>query len=266
MNRLQQPAVIAFALGLIGLGVLALIFGDFALVWQPVPTSLPGRSALAYASGLLMLFGGVGLLFRTSATWSARIVFPYLFVWLLLKVPALIVAPSMEAVWLGFGEIAVLLAAGWVLFATLVKVRSASIFTFAAGETGIRRATLLFAVSLVPIGLSHIIYPKQTADLIPAWLPFRVGLAYFTGAIQISCGFGVLFSIVPRLAAMVEAGLVGLFGLLVWLPATLAEPKARLPWTALLITWFFAASAWVVARSIVPTRLRTSDDEGSAGA
>src|ERR1700712_1683588 len=105
MTRQLQPALTAFALGLVGLGVLALIYGDFALVWQPVPVSLPGRSGFAYASGLLMLLGGLGLLFRASAAWSARVLFPYLFVWLLLKVPALIVAPKMEAVWLGFGKL-----------------------------------------------------------------------------------------------------------------------------------------------------------------
>ena len=47
MNRQLQPAITAFAIELIDLGLLALIYGDFALVWQPVPVSLPGRSALA---------------------------------------------------------------------------------------------------------------------------------------------------------------------------------------------------------------------------
>ena len=122
MNRQLEPALTAFAVGLIGLGSLALIYGDFALVWQPVPVSLAGRSAFAYASGLLMLCGGIGLFFRVSATWSARLLFPYLFVWLLLKAPALVVAPKMEAVWLGFGEIAVLFAGGWVPFATLAEI------------------------------------------------------------------------------------------------------------------------------------------------
>jgi uncharacterized membrane protein len=251
MNRQLQPALTAFALGLIGLGVLALVYGDFALVWQPVPVSLPGRSALAYASGVLMLFGGIGLFFRVSAAWSARILFLYLFVWLLLKVPALVVAPKMEAVWLGFGEIAVLFAGGWVLFATVAETSPAWILAFLSGRRGIRLATLLFGISLIPIGLSHILYTKQTVDLIPAWIPFRTGLAYLTGTGQICCGLAVLFSIFPRFAALVEAGMVSLFATFVWIPAILASPRARLPWTAFFITWFFASSAWVVSRSIL---------------
>src|SRR4051812_23336405 len=112
MTRSQQPALTLFAVGMIGLGVLALVYGDFALVWQPVAPWVPGRTALAYASGVLMLLGGIGLLARATVAWSIRILFPYLIVWLLLKVPALCVAPQIEAVWLGFGELAVLLAGG----------------------------------------------------------------------------------------------------------------------------------------------------------
>jgi len=252
MTRSQQPALTLFAVGMIGLGVLALIYGDFALVWQPVAPWIPGRTVLAYASGLIMLFGGVGLLIRATAAWSARILFPYLIVWLLLKVPALVVAPQMEAVWLGFGELAVLLAGGWILFARLAGLREGSLLTFATGENGVRIARMLFAVSLIPIGLSHIVYVKETAELVPVWLPYRVGWAYLTGAGQIACGLGVLFSIFPRVAARAEAGMISLFTLLVWGPAILAAPTTRLPWTAFFISWAIASAAWVVAQNIAP--------------
>jgi uncharacterized membrane protein len=250
MTRSQQPALTLFAVGMIGLGILALIYGDFALVWQPVAPWVPGRTGLAYCSGFLMLFGGIGLLFRSTAALSARILFPYLVVWLLLKVPALVVAPQMEAVWLGAGELGVLLAGGWILFARMAKLRDGSALRFATGEEGVRMARILFGVSLIPIGLSHIVYVKQTADLVPAWLPFRTGWAYLTGAGQIACGIGVLFSIYPRIAATAEAGMLSLFTLLVWGPAILAAPGTRLPWTAFFISWAIAAGAWLVASNI----------------
>jgi uncharacterized membrane protein len=250
MTRSQQPALTLFAIGLMGLGILALVNGDFALVWQPVAAWVPGRTALAYASGVLMLLGGIGLLFQSTVAWSIRILFPYLIVWLLLKVPALVVAPGMEAVWLGFGELAVLLAGGWVLFARLADLREGSFWTFATGERGVRIARILFAVSLIPIGLSHLVYTKETAALVPAWLGFQTVWARLTGVGQIACGIGVLLSIYPRVAAMVEAGMISLFTLLVWAPAILAAPKTRLPWTAFFISWVIAAAAWVVAGNI----------------
>jgi uncharacterized membrane protein len=252
MTQTQQPALTLFAVGMIGLGVLALIYGDFALVWQPVAPWVPGRTFLAYGSGVIMLLGGVGLLFSATAAYSVRVLFPYIIVWALLKVPALVVAPGMEAVWLGFGELAVLLAGGWILFARLAALREGSALSFAAGENGVRIARMLFAVSLLPIGLSHIVYVKQTADFVPAWLPYRVGWAYLTGAGQMASGLGVLFSIFPRVAAWAEAGMLSLFTLLVWAPAILAAPKTRLPWTAFFISWAIASAAWVVAQDIAP--------------
>ena len=252
MTRSQQPALTLFAVGMIGLGILALIYGDFAMVWQPVAPWVPGRTILAYGSGLIMLLGGVGLLFRATAAWSVRILFPYLIIWLLLKVPALIVAPQMEAVWLGFGELAVLLSGGWILFATLTRPLDGSPLTFVTGDKSIQLARMLFAVSLIPIGLSHLVYVKETAELVPAWLPYRVGWAYLTGVGQIACGLGVLFSIFPRVAASAEAGMISLFTLLVWGPAILAAPTARLPWTAFFISWAIASAAWVVAQNIAP--------------
>jgi uncharacterized membrane protein len=250
MSRNQQPALTLFAIGMVGLGVLALVYGDFAMVWQPVAPWIPGRTFLAYCSGLIMLFGGIGLLLRATAAWSARILFPYLIAWLLLKVPALLVAPQMEAVWLGFGELAVLLAGGWILFAKLSEVREGSLLALAASEKSIRVAQIVFAVSLIPIGLSHIVYVRETAGMVPGWLPYRVGWAYLTGAGQILCGLGVMFSILPRLAAMAEAVMISLFTLLVWLPAILSSPKARLPWTAFFVSWAIGSAAWVVARNI----------------
>ncbi len=259
MTRSQQPALTLFAGGMIGLGILALDYGDFALVWQPVAPWIPGRTLLAYGSGLIMLLGGVGLLFRATVAWSIRILFPYLIVWLLVKVPALLVAPQIEAVWLGFGEIAVLMTGGWVLFAKLAGLREGSPLRFATGEKGVRLARILFAVSLIPIGLSHIVYVKETAQLVPAWLPYRAGWAYLTGAGQIACGLGVLFSIFPRVAARAEAGMISLFTLLVWGPAILAAPTTRLPWTAFFISWAIASAAWVVAQNIAPKQLAKPD-------
>jgi uncharacterized membrane protein len=250
MVRSQQPGRTLFAVGMIGLGILALVYGDFALVWQPVAAWVPGRTGLAYASGVLMLLGGAGLFFTGSVKWSIRILFPYLIVWTLLKVPALVVAPQIEGVWLGFGELAMLLAGGWTLFAVFAELPEGSILAFATGERGIQIARILFAIWVIPVGLSHIFYVQQTADYVPAWLPFRAFWAYVTGIGHMASGIGVLFSIFPRVAALAEAGMLSVITLLVWLPAVLAAPKTRLPWTAFFISWAITAAVWVVAANV----------------
>jgi uncharacterized membrane protein len=255
MTRDQQPALTLFAVGMIGLGILALVYGDFAMVWQPVAAWVPGRTALAYGSGVLMLVGGLGLLFRATVVWAVRVLFPYLIVWAMLKVPALVVAPQVVGVWLGVGELVVLLAGGWVLFARLADLREGSALAFATGERGVRIARILFGVAIIPIGLSHLVYVKETAALVPTWLHFQIGWAYVTGVGQMACGIGVLLSILPRVAAATEAGMISLFTLLVWAPAIVAAPKTRLPWTAFFISWAIAAAAWVLASNIGTKKL-----------
>jgi uncharacterized membrane protein len=250
MVRSQQPGLMLFAVGMMGLGILALVYGDFAMVWQPVAPWVPARTGLAYVSGVLMLTGGAGLLFAGTVKWSVRVLFPYLIAWGLLKVPALVVAPQIEGVWLGLGELVMLLSGGWTLFAVFAELPEGSVLTFAVGEKGIRIARTLFAIWVIPVGLSHLFYVKETIELVPAWLPFRTSWAYLTGIGHMASGLGVLFSIFRRVAAWAEAGMLSVITLLVWLPAILATPKARLPWTAFFISWAITAAVWVVAGNI----------------
>lgn len=260
----QQPALVLFAMGLIGMGVLALVYGDFAMVWQPVAPWFPARTALAYTSGVLMVVCGAGLLFRATTAWALRILLPYLVIWQLLKFPALVVAPKIEGVYLGFGELAILLAGGWTLFARLGDV-SGTKFAWAGGDRAVRVARYYFAVWIIPIGLSHMLYLKPTMDLIPPFLPGKVFWAYLTGLGQIASGLGILFGVLPRVAALAEASQISLYALLIWLPAILMEGRnlgpmfahggQRLNFTAFLISWIIAAGAWAVAQNVPRKRV-----------
>ena len=240
-----------FALGLIGLGVLSLVYRDFALQWQPVPASVPGREFLAYVSGAVLILSGAGLLSRRTASLASGVLLVYLLLWLLLlKLPHVVMAPQLEFNWLGFGEIAVIVAAGWVLFAGDRGQQESAKFKFATGESGMRMARLIFGLALIPVGLSHFVYAPQTIGFVPAWIPFRPAWAYLGGAGHIAAGLGVLFGVFPRLAALLEAGMIGVFTALVWVPLVVKAPTSQLNWTGLLISWTIGAAAWVVAGSM----------------
>ena len=259
LNPSQQPALALFAIGLIGMGALALVYGDFALVWQPVASWFPARTALAYASGVLMVGCGACLFFRATAPWALRILLPYLVIWQMLKFPAIVVAPKVEGVYLGFGELAVLLAGGWSLFARLAEFRPPRWLSWITGDRAVRVARFYFALWIIPIGLSHWIYLKPSVDLVPAWLPNKAFWAYLTGAGQIASGLGVLLGVFPRAAAWAEAIQISLYTLLIWLPAILlsnrnlgpsfANADRRLSFTAFFISWIIAAGAWAVAQN-----------------
>ena len=238
------------AISMMTLGVLGLVYGDVAMVWQHLPIEhMPGAKAIAYVFALIELFAGIGLLLRPAAKAAAGVLTVFLLVWaVLLKLPAVIAVPSMEATWLGLGEITVILAGAWVLFANQMGERS-DWLRHVTGQRGVRAARVLFALSLPMIGLSHFFYTKQTVELVPSWLPYPNGWAYLTGAGSIATCLAVLLGIVPRLACRLEAAMLWIITLLVWAPAGVSTSGDRLPITALTISAAIACGAWVVADS-----------------
>ncbi|RDD83754.1 DoxX family membrane protein [Dyella tabacisoli] len=244
-------AHVLFALVMIGLGIIGLIYGDFALVWQRIPIEhLPGQQFFAYACATIELATGIGLLMRPTLRLAAYILFVYLVLWLiLLKLPAVVAMPQMEATWLGFGEIAVVLAGGWIVFALHAGALERRYLNFAVGASGVRKARILFALSLPMIGLSHFFYSEQTVAFVPSWLPLPLYWAYLTGAGSIVASIGLLFAIYPRLAATLEAAMLSIITLLVWGPGLITTPTDRTQWTAFVISWAIAGGAWIVADS-----------------
>lgn len=253
MQRITQNL---FAIGLGGLGLITLIYGDFALVWQPVPDWVPGRTAIAYGSGLVLLFSGIGMLFEASAVWAARLSFVYCFLWLMLKVPSLFAAPLVEGVWLGVGELAVIFAGAWALFARLGLPQEIPLFKAVGRMDPMIR--LLFGAAVIPIGLAHIVYLRATAGFIPHWFPAPVFFAGLTGLAQLACGACLLLGIVQGWAAIVQAAMFSAFTIIVWVPAIAAAPSTRMPWTALFVSWIITAAAWIIAADLAARPDQTS--------
>ncbi|MGD0620263.1 MAG: hypothetical protein ABSB67_21700 [Bryobacteraceae bacterium] len=109
-----------FAAGLAGLGVLSLIYGDFALNWQPVPAWVPWREVLSRASGTLLVAAGIGMLVKRVAALSTLVMTAYMLSWvLLLQVPRVAQAPTDLGMWLGFAESSWLFCGGWIIFDSL---------------------------------------------------------------------------------------------------------------------------------------------------
>lgn len=235
------------ALTMIGLGLRGLAFGDFAGGWQRIPIAhLPAHDFFVYATAVVELITGIGVLVPRAAKVSAGAMSVFALLWMvLLKFPAIIYVPGMEAVWLGAGEIAVILAGAWTVFASLGEPAG----RFFSGRNGTRNARLLLVLALPTIGLSHFLYLPQTVELMPAWLPWHEGWAYLTGAGDLAAAFGILFAVLPRLAATLEAAMLWVITLIVWLPVLLAHLRGSHAWSAFLMSSAIAAGASAVADS-----------------
>lgn len=230
----KHAARIAFATGMIGLGAVGLVFGDFAQVWHSAPKWVPGRQVLAYASAALIVVCGVGLLSKRTVLAASRVLLCF---WalavLLIEVPVVVKHPLVEGAWQGLAHLTMLLVAAWMLFTANDRVG--------------RIARVLFGLALIPVGLAHFVYLELTAPIVPAWLPYHTFWAYFTGAAQIAAAAGLVLGIYARLAAGLETVLLAAFTFLVWPPLLHASPTKAGLWSEFAASWALTAAAWVVA-------------------
>jgi uncharacterized membrane protein YphA (DoxX/SURF4 family) len=240
-----------FAVAAASLAIVSLAYSDSA----PVPEWMPWRQIWVYGSALLVLIASAGLYVSRAARPSALTIAAYLAIWALTCTPQIVSKPLSVDGWYGFCEALTSLVGAWILYVMLRGQSSGSQIPIAS-ERSVRAARIVFGLTCLFYGWSHFVYPAYTAGMVPAWLPGHLPLAYFTGLAHIAAGLGIIVGVLPRLAATLEAIMMSLFGLLVWVPSFFARPRpawATPPqnqWSELTVTLALAASAWIIAASL----------------
>jgi uncharacterized membrane protein YphA (DoxX/SURF4 family) len=225
------------AVGLIGLGVLSLIYRDFTLQWEPVPAGFRDRQLLALASGAILTLAGLLLLIGRTRVWGALLAGLFIGAWVLgLHVPKVFAAPSSLTTWLALAECLAMSTGALLLFR-------------GKGDGFGQTCVILFGLACLMFGASHFAYAQVTASMIPAWLPRRLELAYLTGAIHALMGLALLIGRWRRWAAGIEAAMMTSFVVLVHAPRVFAHPTDRTELTLLFVAITLSSAAWSVAAS-----------------
>ena len=251
--RLVGFAQCLFAIASAGLALFMLAYGDFAPAGQSLPAWMPWRETWVHGSAGLVLAASAGLFFSRTALMSILTIGAYLAAWALLGIP--LSEPLNVIGWYGFCEALSSLVGAWFLYTTLRRKSQGSQIPI-SGERAARVARALFGITCVFYGWSHFAYADYTATMVPSWLPGRLGITYLTGLGHIAAGIGLIIGILPRLAATLEAIMVSLFSLLVWVPSFFMQPRpdwATPPqnqWSEFVVTVVLTAAVWLVATSL----------------
>lgn len=245
--RIVSVGHAVFAATMIALGIMGLIAGDFIVIWQPVPAGTPAREVLIYLCAFISIACGAGLLLQRTAATAARVLLAYLLLWLLVfRLPGLLRSLAVDIYWAA-SKTAVIVAAAWVLYAWVAADWDKRHVGFATGDRGLRIARVLYGVAIIPFGIAHFEYAKQTAAQVPGWLPAHMAWTYITGGTFIVAGIAVIINVYAWLAVVLSAWQMGLFLLLVWIPVVAAGSLTAFQWSETVVTWALTAAAWVVA-------------------
>ena len=238
-----------YAVTLIALGIMGLVRGAFVPIWSGVPKGFPAREALAYLCAVVSLGSGAGLLWRRTAGNAARALTAYVILWMLLfRVPLVFRAPSSNAAWWVCGETAAMLAGAWVLAIGFAGESGDKGPGFVTGTKALAVARSLFGFGLIMFGLAHFTFLERTVSMVPSWLPWHLGWAYFTGGAMIAAGVAIIIRVWARLAAVLSAWELSLFTLLVWVPLMVTGPTAE-QFDEFVDSCALTAAAWLVADS-----------------
>ncbi len=206
---------------------------DFMAGLLPISPNLHGRKFYLNVISILFLFGGLGMISKASYPFAARSI-GYLLL-LLVFIPHLITLVSNihdPAPWTSIVENAPLCGGAFII----------SGYGKLPGW-----GRILFALSLLVFAVQHFMYAEFIADIIPAWIPFKVFLAYFIGVAFLAGAISILTHIKTRLAC----SLLG-FMLLFWViflhaPRVVANLHKETEWTSFFVAFGFCGIFFVLA-------------------
>ena len=235
--------------GRIVFGASAVLFGLIALMWHDADTwqslvriwRLPFGLPIGELLMIAQIAGGV-LLPYPRTTRLASIVLAVVYgLFSLACVPGIFAAPGIYASYGSFFEQFALLCGAIAAYASTEPQAARAAALGRAARIGLGLCTVSFT-------LAQIFYLHFTATLVPAWIP----PSQMFWAILTTVAFGLaavamLINYRARLAIGLMTLMLALFGLLVWVPQLVAQPRAHGNWSEFALNFLITGAAWMVA-------------------
>ena len=221
-------------------GTSTVVFGVVQLispeseVWQALHSISPLFAAIiAWCVAIALIAGGIGMLLP-GATRAAAIDLGVVYLlFSFANVPGMIATPADPVLYVNFFEMFSLVCGATAVF----------------GSPTLRRAARIgMGICAVSFAWAQIVYFQYTASLVPTWIP--PNQAFWTILTTIAfalAALAILIDCQARLAALLMALMIALFGVLVWVPHILVQPRTLSNWNEIASNYLMAAAAWLVA-------------------
>jgi uncharacterized membrane protein YphA (DoxX/SURF4 family) len=230
-----------YGLAAIAAGVVALVWGQFVQPWHALPDAVPARTIVTYALAVLFVASGAALLLGRGARQASLVLAALYFVFVIgwgIRLAA------MHPAWLGVAELSAITLGALASYALLAGA------TPRASQIA-RGSRIGFGLCCLVFGAAHFYYAKETATMVPAWLPpGSYFWAHATGIFHAVGGLALVSGVLALLAARLLAAMFVGFGLLVWLPIVAEKPGEQFSWGGNAVNLALVAAAWVVGDAI----------------
>jgi len=228
-------------------GVAALAFGLIMLAWHEYNgRHLPGY--LVYAAAAALIFGGAAMQFRQTAKTSAAVLGAAYLVFASLCLPEIVAKPQIYNSWGNFFEQFSLVTGAAIVYARLSPAWSR--------ETLNRIGRILLGICAASFTFEQAFYLHATAALVPKWIPpTQMFWAVTTTVLFALAAVALLTNRMALLAARLLTMMLVLFGLLVWVPLLLSDPRNHANWGETVETFAIAGATWILADLLGEVRL-----------
>ena len=230
-------------------GLASLAFGLVTLAWHNYKDWDQLSYILNATSGPLFLytvaaawiFGGSAIQFRRTAKTGAAALCAVYFVFALLCVPPIFDAPGIYDRWGNFFEQFSLVTGAALIYApeTLNQIGRISL-GMCAGSFAIEQA----------------VYLNNTIVLVPKWLPpDQQFWAIATTVPFVLAAVALIANRMALLATRLLTIMLASFGLLVWVPLLVSQPRSHTNWSEAAETFAIAGATWILADLLGEYRL-----------
>ena len=251
----QQDAIadlgrIVFGLAGIALGIIGLVWRDYAAVWQPIDNLIDvgDRAPIAVAFAACELAAGVAVCWRRTARFGALALVILYLICAIGWIPRIIGRPGIYGVYNGFFEQFALVAAGVVVYANTASL------SYESKARLIQIGCFAFGLSAVSFAFGHFTAIPETTAFVPKWIPAPKFWAWATGVFHLLAGLAILTGMKNVLAARLLTAMMIGFGVLVWAPALIAKPADHFTWAGNAINFALLSAAWVIADQLARKR------------
>jgi hypothetical protein len=247
--------ILLYGAAAIAIGLIGLVWGDFATDWQHVNADIPFHGVLAYGTAALEIIGGAAMFCRRTARFGVGLVTLVYLVFALIWACVITNGPLVWDSWGNLFEQLSIVISGAAIDAYLSAPESDS-------NRGSARISRLYGICPISFGLTHFFNLSGVGTWVPKWMPFGGFFwAAATGTFLLLAAFSILTGFLAGLGSRLNAIMIVGFELLVWIPRVAGAPHDHFNWSGNGICTALAGGAWAVSDMVSRSKKTASNTE-----